>query len=186
MARTPLDHDELLAISRQSAAVFVEAGGSSPTVACLAETAGISERTFYRYFPTKEDVLRPVFDAGNHAFATALTAQPRRTELADAVVNAFDLTFASSTDAEARDLMTVVFADPALRRIWLQAAYETTDLIRTGVARLLGTGRDDLTTTVACGQAVLLVTVALQHLIRDDTPLTAAARIAAAAMFSRH
>ncbi|SDY97576.1 transcriptional regulator, TetR family [Saccharopolyspora shandongensis] len=183
MARQALDRDELLAISRRCAEVFAEAGDSSPTVARLAEAAGMSQRSFYRYFPTKEDCLRPVFDEGSRAFADALTAQPPGTGLADAILRAFDLAFSTSTDEEARALMAVVFTEDVLRRVWLQATYEITDLLRPSVAALLGAPEGDLRTTVVCGQAALLTIVALEHSIRDGTPLAAAARAAAAVMF---
>ncbi|MDA3626950.1 helix-turn-helix domain containing protein [Saccharopolyspora sp. WRP15-2] len=183
MARKALDQDELLVISRRCAAVFADAGDSSPTVARLAEAAGMSQRSFYRYFPTKEECLRPLFDGGSRAFTDALAAQPPGTALADAMLRAFDLTYSTSSDEEARALMAVVFADAVLRRVWLQATYEITELLRPSVAALLGTPADDLRTTAVCGQAALLNIVALEHSIRDETPLADTARAAAAALF---
>lgn len=185
VARQALDRDELLAISRRCATVFADAGDSSPTVARLAEAAGMSQRTFYRYFATKEDCLRPVFADGNRAFAEALAAEPPETGLAEAMLRAFDRAFAASTDEEARALMRAVFADDSLRRIWLQATYEITELLRPGVAALLGAPADDVRTTVVCGQAALLNIVALEHSIRDGTPLADTARAVAAALFTR-
>ncbi|WP_170210186.1 TetR/AcrR family transcriptional regulator [Saccharopolyspora antimicrobica] len=184
MPRQALDRNDLLAISRRCAVVFADAGDSSPTVAQLAEAAGMSQRSFYRYFATKEDCLRPVFDEGNRAFAAALAEQPPNTGLADAMLRAFDLTYAASTDEEARALMAAVFADDVLRRVWLQATYEITELLRPSVAALLGASADDVRTTVVCGQAALLNIVALEHSIRDETPLAVTARAAAAALFT--
>ncbi|MBF6482523.1 TetR family transcriptional regulator, partial [Nocardia cyriacigeorgica] len=98
MARKPLEPEVLVEISRTCADLFVRAGGSSPTVAELAAAAGLAERSFYRYFPTKEDSLRPMFDDGNHAFARAIDARPEADTFADVLVHAFERTFADTGD----------------------------------------------------------------------------------------
>src|ERR687897_2381320 len=44
-------------IQRQALRLFRERGYEATTVARIAEAAEVSESTFFRYFPTKEDVV---------------------------------------------------------------------------------------------------------------------------------
>lgn len=43
--------------------LFVSAGYESTTADAIAEAAGVSRRTFFRYFPSKEDVVFPEHEA---------------------------------------------------------------------------------------------------------------------------
>lgn len=49
-------------IVERAAAVFAERGIGATTVQHVLEAAGISRRTFYQYFQSKEDVLSAVYD----------------------------------------------------------------------------------------------------------------------------
>jgi AcrR family transcriptional regulator len=63
-------------IGRAAVNLFADQGFDNVTVADIAAAAGISERTFFRYFATKDDVLlayeRHLWDR----LVTALTARP--------------------------------------------------------------------------------------------------------------
>ncbi len=56
--------------------LFEERGFSNVTVDDIGAEAGISARTFYRYFPTKEDVLLVRIDRRAEALRAALTERP--------------------------------------------------------------------------------------------------------------
>lgn len=183
MPRPAPDSASLVQISSRCADLFISAGDASPSVADLSAAAGISPRTFHRYFPTKHDCLRPLFEAGNEIFAATLAAQADGTGLPDALRAALEASFADRSDASTRVLMAVVFGDPGLRRVWLEAVHDTARLIRPSVARLLGTAEDSIATTVAAGQVIVLVTAALEHLVAEDRPLADLGAEATAAAF---
>ncbi|MBM7520384.1 TetR/AcrR family transcriptional regulator [Nocardioides nitrophenolicus] len=184
MARRPPDEETLLGVARACADVFVAAGDSSPTVATLVAAAGLSERTFHRWFPTKPDCLRPLFDDGNRAYAAALATQPADLPLGEALCRAFVATFADGSDDSSRALMRTVFGDLALRRVWLEASYATTPALRPGVATRLGTTQDAVATTVGCGQAIVLAIAALTHMVEDGLTAPEAAAAVGAALFA--
>ncbi len=56
--------------------LFEQRGFESVTVDDIASVAGISSRTFYRYFPAKEDVLQVAIDRRSEALRGALAARP--------------------------------------------------------------------------------------------------------------
>jgi AcrR family transcriptional regulator len=56
--------------------LFEQRGFGVVTVEEIAVEAKISPRTFYRYFPTKEDVLQVGIDRRSEALRSALSARP--------------------------------------------------------------------------------------------------------------
>src|ERR671913_281731 len=61
-------------IQRQALRLFRERGYEATTVARIAEAAEVSESTFFRYFPTKEDVV--FWDEFDPLIFEAFRAQP--------------------------------------------------------------------------------------------------------------
>ncbi|MBR8745266.1 TetR/AcrR family transcriptional regulator [Nocardiopsis sp. MG754419] len=67
-------------IAEAGMALFLEHGFEETTVDQIAEAAGISRRSFFRYFATKEDVvLGDLIDRG-HRVRAELAARPREEE----------------------------------------------------------------------------------------------------------
>jgi AcrR family transcriptional regulator len=63
-------------IERAAIDLFVARGFDTVTVREIADAVDISERTFYRYFPTKEAVLRRELDRRVEQLQDALDARP--------------------------------------------------------------------------------------------------------------
>ena len=64
---------------------FASDGFGNVTVEQLAKEAGVTERTFFRHFPTKEAVLFQDYDTQVEWLADALAQRPRTESLFDAV-----------------------------------------------------------------------------------------------------
>ena len=68
--------------------LFAERGYDAVTVGEIAERAWVSERTFFRYFPAKEDVLWPDSAGQLAAFGATIVARPATERPLEAVQNA--------------------------------------------------------------------------------------------------
>lgn len=183
MARKPLNDDQLGAASRRCAELLVRAGDAEPTIAELAAHAGLSERTFYRYFPTKEDALRPLFAAANLAFAERLAQQVAEHSLVDALVLAGDGIVRDEGVSSVRALMSIVYTRPPLRRVWLEAVYDAAEPVRAAIADTPRLRSDPMAAALAGGQVSLILVLAFERLIADGTPIAETVRAAAESVF---
>ena len=57
-------------------AKFANEGFDNVTVAEVAEAVGVTERTFYRHFPTKESILFQDYESRLDWLSTALALRP--------------------------------------------------------------------------------------------------------------
>jgi mycofactocin system transcriptional regulator len=103
---------ELLALE-----LFAERGFEATTVDDLAEAAGIGRRTFFRYFPSKNDVVYGDFDAALEGLRAALAATPPSVPLLDGIRDAVLAFNALPPGAEPqhRVRMSLVLHTPALQ-----------------------------------------------------------------------
>jgi TetR/AcrR family transcriptional regulator, regulator of mycofactocin system len=97
---------ELMVLEVEATALrlFEARGFGEVTVDEIAEEAGISVRTFYRYFATKEDVLQSRIDQRAATLRAALAARPTD----EPPLHSLRLAYAQAVSAE----------DPELRRRW--------------------------------------------------------------------
>jgi len=97
--------------------LFAERGFEATTVDDLAEAAGIGRRTFFRYFPSKNDVVYGDFDAALDELRERLAATPRDVPLVDGIRDAVLAFNALPPGAEPqhRVRMSLVLHTPALQ-----------------------------------------------------------------------
>lgn len=72
----------------QALGLFARRGFDAVTTAEIAEAAGVTQRTFFRHFPTKVEALFADADERTDAFANALFRQPLDRPTADALLAA--------------------------------------------------------------------------------------------------
>ena len=63
-------------ISETATQLFIEHGFAATTIDQIAEAAGVSRRSFFRYFPSKEDVILGELVERGPLVAAALAARP--------------------------------------------------------------------------------------------------------------
>jgi AcrR family transcriptional regulator len=125
--------------------LFAAQGFDTTTTEEIAERAGVSVRTFFRYFPNKELVLFLGRYDAIQAFAHALTSQPASSSDLDAMRAAF---MASAPDYAVRRKALVLYeravaSSPTLRGIELDYYVEDVHTMATAIATRHGLARPD-------------------------------------------
>src|SRR5215831_18599469 len=86
------------AIQRHALRLFREQGYEATTVEQIAAAAEVSPSTFFRYFPTKEDVV--LYDPFDPVLISAFEAQPPLLSPMQAMREALHATFAAMSREE--------------------------------------------------------------------------------------
>jgi AcrR family transcriptional regulator len=114
-------------VSRHAARLFWEKGFDATSGDDIAAAAGISTRTVWRYFRSKEACVEPVLKVSELRFAALLKQWPM-TESIDTFL-ARSMTAFASDDAFIRDsiaavrILAILHREPALRSAWLMACH---------------------------------------------------------------
>ena len=92
--------------------LFEQRGFNEVTVDEIASAAHISVRTFYRYFPTKEDVLQVVIDRRSEALRIALSTRPADEPLLHSIRLALEKVLAAEDTELLKSWIKVIQATP--------------------------------------------------------------------------
>ena len=143
------------AIREHAMRLFHEQGYAATTVDQIAEAADVSQSTFFRYFPTKEDVV--LTDEYDPLMVAALRAQPADLSPIEAVRRSVRELFGQFTDelweAEQRrqELIRTV---PELRMRVQQQFAESITMLAEVVADRAGLPADDFSARVLAGAVI--------------------------------
>jgi AcrR family transcriptional regulator len=152
------------ALRRVALAQFASRGFANVTVTQLAAEAGVTERTFFRHFPSKEAVLFQDYDTHLEWLATALAQRPTSESLFDAVlasVESFphDLEVVRQAAIARSTLISAERIATHLRVVQSSFAQVLTDFIRTRYADVPNL---DLVAEVAGGALAAVLVTAVQ------------------------
>ncbi|CAL9397616.1 TetR/AcrR family transcriptional regulator [Streptomyces albus] len=158
-------------IARHAAALFSAHGAAGVTAEGIAKAAGVSLRTFYRYFRTKEEAVTPLLTGGVHQWLADLAAAPARLSVTEALERAVRSALApegphAAFQAEAlestRGLLRAVPGDPALRSVWLRVHAETEEALVPVLERLVRPGTDPLELRMTAAAANAAMRIAME------------------------
>jgi AcrR family transcriptional regulator len=156
-------------ISAVAADLFLARGAAGTTVASIAAAAGVSTRTFHRYFATKTDALGPVLQEGLQRYLDAVSAMPATSEADDLVTELVDALASTLGDPHAaRDeaLLRLVLSTPELESVWLRMHEECAmAMVPVLAARLPGT-HDALSLRFLSGSVVMANRLAVEEWVR--------------------
>ncbi len=94
--------------------LFEQRGFSAVTVDEIAAEAQISARTFYRYFPAKDDVLQVVIERRSEGLRVALTGRPDDEPPLQSLRRAFESVLSAEDPVAVRRWVGVVHATPSV------------------------------------------------------------------------
>lgn len=133
------------AIQRSALRLFQEQGYEATTVEQIAEAAEVSPSTFFRYFPTKEDVA--LYDDLDPILIAAFEAQPAGMSPIQALRMAIQTVFSAMPHDEAErqwERSHLIMSIPELRMRMLDQFTDLNSLVTQLVAKRSGRRPDDL------------------------------------------
>ncbi|MET0716639.1 MAG: TetR family transcriptional regulator [Mycetocola sp.] len=136
-----LAQTELTAVAQD---LFLEHGYEQTTVDQIAAAAGMSKRTFFRYFPSKDDLVIGKYDLFGDRMAEALEARPAEEPVWESLRRMFDITLDYVQDDHQRarnDAMeAIVRSTPQLYAGYLEKMQRIQQLLIGRVATRIGAG----------------------------------------------
>jgi AcrR family transcriptional regulator len=152
-------------LQEQALRLFTERGYEATTVEQIAAAAGVSHMTFFRYFPTKEDVV--LSDDYDPMLASLIRARPRTehpvTRIHAAVREGLAAIYAADREALLVRIR-LVLGTPALRaRLW-ENQFATRELLEGA----LDEGERTLRTRVLASVCLAALTTALEAWVATD------------------
>lgn len=132
-------HRQRLEISREAARMFWEQGVDATTGDQIAEAVGLSTRTVWRHFRSKESCAEPIVSKGVEWEMSALRGWPRELSLEEHLWAEARRYSREADDAEQADdalaMKMILLADkePAIRTAWLMAC----DLVEREMAGII-------------------------------------------------
>ncbi|MFF7445740.1 MULTISPECIES: TetR family transcriptional regulator [unclassified Streptomyces] len=137
-----------LEIAVEAVRLFNSQGVTATTGEQIAHAVGISARTLWRYFPSKESCVLPLLTAGLDFAVERLHDWPSDTSLLDFFAEACRNGDLPPTAPQILDLIRMTSSDPALRSVWLQAHDEALPVLGRLLARRAGADPGDLNIAV--------------------------------------
>jgi AcrR family transcriptional regulator len=151
-------------LAEAAAELFYARGYAATTVDDIVAAVEVSPRTFFRYFPTKEDLVVALGTTSLDHFLHALRNRPADESLQVAVRASIEESLASGWEdtAKVRSFLNLLRETPALRARWLEETYGIRDQMAEVIAARTGTNATDLRNLIAAGVITLTINTALQ------------------------
>jgi AcrR family transcriptional regulator len=155
-----------LDISRHAIRLFAEHGVTATSGEQIARAAGVSERTLWRYFPTKESCVEPLLTTMLDAFHQILRAWPPELGLTEHLRAAYTPVLDSSdTDIDAvLAVVRMTHDEPALRATYLVLRERSEDMFAEVLAERMGRPPNSFEVRVQAAAVSAALKVASDHL----------------------
>ena len=163
-------------LAEAAADLFYARGYAATTIDDIVAAVDVSPRTFFRYFPTKEDLVVALGTTSLDLFLDALRNRPAGESLQVAVGEAIRQSLAPGWEdtTRVRSFLALLQETPALRARWLEEAYGKRDRMAEVIAGRMGTDPTDLRNLIIAGTITLTINTALQAWADQDVEPTPA------------
>ncbi|MER5795565.1 helix-turn-helix domain-containing protein [Streptomyces sp. NPDC001980] len=158
-----------LDISRHAVRLFAAHGVAATSGEQIARAAGVSERTLWRHFPSKESCVEPLLTQSIAAFRTVLRAWPPGVDLTEHLRTAYEPALDSSSAGDAEAVLTVIrltHDEPALRAVYLVLRERAEDTFTEVLAERAGGAADLLDVRMRAATMSAVLKVATDDLAR--------------------
>ncbi|MGP2441835.1 TetR/AcrR family transcriptional regulator [Streptomyces sp. JW3] len=152
-----------LEIAHAAVDLFVTQGVAATTGEQIGQAVGVSARTVWRYFPSKESCVRPLLTAGVGLIADALRHWRPGRPLAEALDFAAGEALAGPEPAAVGALVRLTRTEPGLRAIWLQTHDEAEPAFARALAERAGLPAGDLRPVIQAAMFNAALRVAVEH-----------------------
>lgn len=155
-----------LEIARAAVELFVAQGVAATTGEQIGEAVGVSARTVWRYFPSKESCVSPLFSEGIGLIAALLREwapdQPLE-QLFDRTL-AIELgIFAGPDRPTVGDLVRLTRSEPGLRAVWLQTYDEAEPAFARALAERAGLPHGGFESAIRAAMFNAALRAAVEH-----------------------
>ncbi|MFJ4655906.1 TetR family transcriptional regulator [Nocardia sp. NPDC088792] len=153
------------AIQTHALELFRKQGYEATRIEQIIAAADISESTFFRYFPTKEDLI--LQDEYDPQLVAALRAQPADIPPITAMRRVLAEVFGGMSArerAEQRDRVDLILSVPALRATMLDGLIQGTRILAVPLAERMGRNPEDFAVRVIAGAIIGALTTVLIEL----------------------
>lgn len=178
MKRAAAKDHARLTVSRHAARLFLERGVAETSGDDIAAAAGVSTRTIWRYFRTKESCVEPLFALSARHFNDILGRWPRNLPIEDVLHASLGPDKQPPEDIADGVLVAMLVArlpeEPALRAAWLMATHESEERLVGVIADRLDRSEADFevrlcAATVAAAIRIIDETISLAALKHGQT-----------------
>ncbi|MEU1485744.1 helix-turn-helix domain-containing protein [Streptomyces sp. NPDC005752] len=159
-----------LEISREAARLFWEQGVAATSGDQIAEAVGLSTRSIWRHFRSKESCAEPVVMQGVVTLMSVLRSWPRQSSLEDHLGAELVRLRDGSPPVDLADemlamkMIRLADTEPALRTAWLMACDQAEHQMRGIIGDRLGLPADDLTVRLHASAAASVIRVLDEHI----------------------
>jgi AcrR family transcriptional regulator len=151
-----------LEVARAAVRLFLAKGVADTSAEEIAEAAGISSRTLWRYFPTKEGCVTPLLTGVIELIARFLQSWPSDQSMAE-VFDTIGLHDNVADRTTMVNLVRLTRTEPGLRAVWLEAHRHAESAYAEALARRAGLPGPDLAVTVQAAMITTALRVAEEH-----------------------
>ncbi|NJQ04781.1 TetR/AcrR family transcriptional regulator [Streptomyces lonarensis] len=166
--------------------MFATEGFEATTVEAIAERVGMSKRSFFRYFASKEDVVLHRYEQLGERFAERLLARPAGEDDWEALRRTFDLVVTEFEDpgdrARGAALQRIVQDSPTLLAAYLEQMERLQQRLTVGVrhrrsGECVPPGPEEMLLCALVGSALCCLQTAISHAVRGSDPADVGTRL---------
>jgi AcrR family transcriptional regulator len=156
-----------LEVARAAVGLFLAKGVADTSAEEIAEAAGISSRTLWRYFPTKDSCVAPLLTDVIELIAQYLESWRSDQTMAE-VFDTIGLYDNLADRTTMVNLVRLTRTEPGLRAVWLEAHRHAESAYAEALARRAGLPAPDLAVTVQAAMITTALRVAAEYYAFDS------------------